>query len=158
MARIKFSGMIEELNPAVDDIAKAIIKESTPIMVKEYKASAKESATGERNYLFGGHATGEAISKVRGSRPKKNNCGHFSVTYSRGSTSVRSWGSKNPDAKFKEPIRNNDKLYWLQYGTEKKGVAGPQPPRPFLERAYDKAEPQVHDQMQETYERLCMKK
>jgi len=160
MAHITFEGIgsFDDMffDENVTKVMKDIVNHARPPLVKSYKSSAKSAATGQ-HYLFGGHPTGEAIEAVKAGNAKKHKDGVYSSTYARGDATPRPWASELKNS-VKEPIRNNDKLYFLEYGTGPKGAYGPQDPRPFRDRAVAEASDETLNLMQEKYNEVAVKK
>lgn len=130
--------MSELLNTDFEEIAKAALEETAPILEKSIKQSCKR--------VIEHPGESELVDSIVSSKPKKTKTDAWIVTVSPkgySKTKVYSAGKK----KRKYPVSNALKLIWKEYG-----IAGQQAPKPFLTNACNSVRDTIMSKMQEVYE------
>lgn len=130
--------MSELLNTDFEEIAKAALEETAPILEKSIKQSCKR--------VIEHPGESELVASIKSSKPQKTKTDAWIVTVSPkgySKTKVYSAGKK----KRKYPVSNALKLIWKEYG-----IAGQQAPKPFLTNACNSVRDTIMSKMQEVYE------
>lgn len=130
--------MSELLNTDFEEIAKAALEETAPILEKSIKQSCKR--------VIEHPGESELVDSIKSSKPQKTKTDAWIVTVSPkgySKTKVYSAGKK----KRKYPVSNALKLIWKEYG-----IAGQQAPKPFLTNACNSVRDTIMSKMQEVYE------
>lgn len=111
----------------ITDVAPAMLEAAAPILEKELKSRVKAEADK-------GYAKGDLALSIKANKPGENHLGHYvSIT------------AKGRDRKG---IRNNEKLAYLDLGTQKQGA------RPVISKAVKNAEQGCLKAMQDKFDEV----
>lgn len=129
----------ELLESDFDEIAEEALKEAAPILEASMKQSCKR--------VIEHPGESEMVNSIKRSEPKKAKTDAWIVNVSpKGYSRTKTYLSQNKERKY--PVSNALKAIWKEYG-----VAGRQPPRPFITSACNNAEAAVTAKLQEVYNR-----
>lgn len=134
------SGLLET-DP--DDICKEALTEVAPILENSMKSSLRAVIDHEGD--------SELVNSIKSSKPKKAKTGAWIVN-----VNPRGYSEKTYYAKYKgkhtlrkQKVANVMKAIWKEYG-----VAGRQPPKPFLAKAVNDVRDAGMDAIQKVYNKL----
>lgn len=160
MANFYFEGVdslvreFENLGKSADDIAFKAVDESAEIMDAALKKEIRK-----RTKKYG---TGVLAGSIHHNKPLKNEFGIFTTSTARGRDAKKGKYAKKSHAAYSSKsgkyvghresygrgaIRNQDKLFYLEYGTSKQAA------RPFIGETVRAVEPKVLNKMQEVFDR-----
>ena len=138
------SDLIKQLHRLedTDEVCRKMLSESIPILTESLKDTIKASHVD----------TGELWKSIEAYEPRKSKAGHWSVSASPTGRTKKKKKSSKVYARSKSGTKtsgvalyNDDKLWWLEYGTSK------QSPSPVIRQATNNAESAVINKMQETF-------
>ena len=149
---------MEKLNVDIDDISFKMVDEVAGIIDKELKTAIKDNT---KKY-----GTGTLAESIHHNKPKKNMRGYFTVSTARGTDNrgrakiesktekISAKGEKytlHRQKNRKESIRNQDKLYYLEFGNSR------QASHPIIGKCIRRTEPRILDKMQAVFNRETRK-
>ena len=125
------------LNLDFDEIAEDALKEAAPILENSMKAAISQVIEHEGD--------SELVKSIKAGRPKKTRNGAWIVNVTpKGYSQYKVYHAKKSGRTYK--VSNALKAIWKEYG-----VAGRQPPRPFLTKAKNDAKDAVYDAIQKVF-------
>ena len=126
------------LNLDFDEIAEEGLKEAAPILESSMKAAISQVIEHEGD--------SELVKSIKAGRPKKTRNGAWIVNVTpKGYSQYKVYHAKKSGRKYR--VSNALKAIWKEYG-----VAGRQPPRPFLTKAKNDAKDAVYDAIQKVFD------
>lgn len=126
------------LNLDFDDIAEDALKEAAPILENSMKAAVSQ--------VIEHDGDSELVKSIKANDPKKTRNGAWIVNVTpKGYSNYKVYHAKKSRRTYK--VSNALKAIWKEYG-----VAGRQPPRPFLTKAKNDAEDAVCRAIQKTFD------
>lgn len=127
-----FDDLAEELERLgkIDRCASEMLNAAAPILEKDLKEAVRKEADS-------GYATGALVSSIKANKPSQNKYGHYVSVTARG--------------KDKKGVRNNEKLAYLNYGTQKQAA------RPVIAMAVQNAEDECLEAMQRKFDEVMQK-
>lgn len=121
-----------------NEIAEEALKEAAPILENSMKAAVRQAVEHEGD--------SELVESIKANKPKKTRNGAWIVTVTpKGYSKYKVYHAKKKGRKHK--VSNALKAIWKEYG-----IAGRQPPRPFLTKATNDAKDAVFDAIQKTFD------
>lgn len=138
MARFDMQGIDELMKDLsyleAERIAPLMLEEAEPILTKE----VKEKIRPHRD-------TGDMYKSIKSTGAQRSQNGYYLCVRPTGKSIKKT--KKSGKGKREEPVRNMDKLAYLEYGTQH------EPARPVLSKATRAAEQPVLEKMQEVFDR-----
>lgn len=126
------------LNLDFDEIAEEALKGAAPILENSMKAAVRQVIEHEGD--------SELVKSIKAGRPKKARNGAWIVkVMPKGYSQYKVYHAKKSGRTYK--VSNALKAIWKEYG-----VAGRQPPRPFLTKAENDAKDAVYDAIQKVFD------
>ena len=122
-----------------DEIAEESLAEAAPVLERSMKKAVQSSIehTGDS----------ELINSIKASKPKKTRNGAWLICVTpKGYSKVKVYHAKKGRRTY--PVSNALKAIWKEYG-----IAGRQPPKPFLAKAANEASNEVYDIIQKNFDR-----
>ena len=130
------SGLLES---GFDEIAEEALKEVAPALEKSMKQSCQR--------VIDHPGESELVESIKSSTPKKTKTDAWIVNVSpRGYSKAKTYLSQKGIRKY--PVSNALKAIWKEYG-----VAGRQPPKPFITSACNSVRETVMTKLQQIYNR-----
>lgn len=125
-------------NLEFDDIAEDALKEAAPILENSMKAAVSQVIEHEGD--------SELVDSIKASTPRKTRNGAWIVNVTpKGYSKYKVYHAKKSRRTYK--VSNALKAIWKEYG-----VAGRQPPHPFLTKAKNDAKDAVYSSIQKTFD------
>lgn len=122
-----------------DEIAEEALKESAPMMVQYMKTSCRRVIDHEGD--------SELVESIRAAKPKRAKTDAWILNVGpSGKSEKKKYHHQESGREY--PVSNVLKAIWKEYG-----IAGQQPPRPFIRSAVNAVEDEVMDRMQAAYDR-----
>ena len=121
-----------------DEIAEDALKEAAPILEKSMKKAVQASIehTGDS----------ELVKSITANKPKKSRNGAWILNVTpKGNSKVKVYRAKKGRRTY--PVSNALKAIWKEYG-----IAGRQPPKPFLAKATNDASNEVYEIIQRKFD------
>lgn len=129
----------ELLDTDFDEIAEEALKESAPMMVQAMKTSCSRVIEHEGD--------SELVESIKAAKPKKAKTDAWILNVGpSGNSKKKKYHHKESGREY--PVSNVLKAIWKEYG-----IAGQQPPRPFITSAVNAVQDEVMDRMQAAYDR-----
>lgn len=129
-----FDSLMKELETLdIERIAPMMLKEAGPILEEAVKAKIRPH-----------QETGDMYRSIKSTGASRSKDGYYLCVRPTGKSTGRTHKIKG---KRKVPVRNMDKLAWLEFGTSR------EPARPVLTSAVREAESAVISKMQEVFDR-----
>lgn len=120
-----------------DDVAEYALKESAPILENSMREAVSQVIDHE--------GESELVESIKAGSPKKARNGAWIVNVTpKGYSRYKVYHAKRSGRKYK--VSNALKAIWKEYG-----VAGRQPPRPFLKKAENDAKDAVYESIQRAF-------
>ena len=128
----------ELFNLDFNEIAEEALIEAAPILENSMKAAVSQVIEHEGD--------SELVKSIKANKPKKTRNGAWILNVTpKGYSRYKVYHAKKSGRKYK--VSNALKAIWKEYG-----VAGRQPPRPFLTKATNDAKEAVYDAIQRTFD------
>ncbi len=129
----------ELLDTDFEEIAEEALHESAPIMVQAMKTSCRRVIEHEGD--------SELVEFIKAANPKKAKTDAWILNVGpSGNSQKKKYHHQESGREY--PVSNVLKAIWKEYG-----IAGQQPPRPFITSAVNSVQDEVMDRMQAAYDR-----
>lgn len=122
------------------EMAEEALQEAAPILEKSMKKAIQASIQHEGD--------SELVKSIKPNKPKRAKNGAYIVNVTpRGYSKFKKYKSKKGKGERKYPVSNALKAIWKEYG-----IAGRQPPSPFLAKATNDAKNDVLNAIQRKFD------
>lgn len=123
-----------------EEMAMEALQETAPILEKSVKNAVRASIQHEGD--------SELVKSMKANKPKRAKSGAYIVNVTpKGYSKYKKYKSKKGKGERKYPVSNALKAIWKEYG-----IAGRQPPSPFLAKATNDAQNDVLNAIQRKFD------